>query len=157
VLPPGTASATIPVTIEAGTVSGPDATFSLVLDGAAGIGLPATFVAQQTYPTGLAPFAVAVADLNGDGKPDVIVADASDNDVTVYVNTTPPGSGTPTFSTQTFDTGAVPLAVVAVDIDRDGKLDLVVADQSDNAVSILLNTTPAGSTAVSFEAELPVA
>ena len=33
-----------------------------------------TFQAQQTFTTGIAPYSVAVADLNGDGKPDIVVA-----------------------------------------------------------------------------------
>ena len=35
-----------------------------------------TFAARVDYPTGTAPASVAAADLNGDGKPDLAVANA---------------------------------------------------------------------------------
>ncbi len=40
----------------------------------------------REYPTGVAPEAVAVADLNGDGKPDLISADFNDDAVAVLLN-----------------------------------------------------------------------
>jgi hypothetical protein len=36
-----------------------------------------TFAAKVSYPAGTWPEAVAAADLNGDGKPDLVVAPAS--------------------------------------------------------------------------------
>ncbi len=85
---------------------------------------------------------MTAADINGDGKPDLIVANFGSNTVSVLLNTTAPGATTPTFATQqTFATGSDPFSVTAADINGDGKPDLVVANSASNTVSVLLNTT----------------
>ncbi len=66
-----------------------------------------SFATQQTFATGSAPRSVTATDVNGDGKPDLIVANFGDNTVSVLLNTTAPGATTPSFATQqTFATGA---------------------------------------------------
>ena len=50
------------------------------------------FAAPMTMATGRQPIAVAIADLFGDGKLDIITADASDNAVSVLL-----GNGNGTF------------------------------------------------------------
>ena len=90
---------------------------------------------------GLAPLSVLSADLNGDGKPDLVVANNGANTVSVLLNTTAPGATTPNFATQQqFATGRTPAAVTAADINGDGMPDLIVANQFGNTVSVLLNT-----------------
>jgi hypothetical protein len=88
-----------------------------------------------SYPTGSGPDAVAIADLNGDNKNDVVVANFSDNDVTVFV-----GNGDGTFQQPAnYNTGTGPSSVAIGDVNGDGKPDLVVANQTANTVSVLLN------------------
>jgi trimeric autotransporter adhesin len=68
-----------------------------------------SFATQQTFAAGNQPYWLAVADVNGDGKPDLIVANFDDNDVSVLLNTTTPGATTLSFATQqTFATGTGP-------------------------------------------------
>jgi hypothetical protein len=99
-----------------------------------------TFATQVTYSTGASssPYSVVAADVNGDGKPDIIVANNNANNVGVLLNT-----GTGTFVAQvTYSTGASssPYSVVAADVNEDGKVDIVVANAGSNNVGVLLNS-----------------
>jgi hypothetical protein len=93
-----------------------------------------TFGAVATYSSsGLSPLALAVADLNGDGKPDVVVtnqwADNTDTNSNVSVLL---GNGDGTFKTAVpnLTGGFFPDSVAIADVNRDGKPDLVVANSS---------------------------
>jgi hypothetical protein len=89
---------------------------------------------QTLLTLGINPNAVAVADLNRDGIPDVVVSNFGSNTVSVLL-----GNGDGTFqAAQNFNTGSGPDAVTAGDFNGDGIPDLAVANQKDGTVSILL-------------------
>ena len=119
------------------------------------VGVPTPLFPQAAVPaTGSHPYSVTVADLNGDGKPDLIVANSGSNTVSVLLNTTAPGATTPSFAAQqTFATGSEPFSVVAADLNGDGLPDLIVANYASGTVSVLLNTTAPGATTASFAAQ----
>jgi hypothetical protein len=106
------------------------------------------------------PFGLAVADVDGDGKLDIIVTDYDDSIVSVYRNTCTPGNiSSNSFATRVdFATGAQPQGVAVADIDGDGKPDLLVANHGDGTVSILRNTSVMGSlTTNSFALKVDIA
>src|SRR5581483_3260458 len=94
----------------------------------------AFFPAQQTFAAGTNPFSLALADVNGDGKPDIVVANINDNKASVLRNTTAPGSAA------SFAAGARPRSVTVADVNGDGQPDIVVANFNDNSVTVLRST-----------------
>src|SRR6185369_7655530 len=99
-----------------------------------------TFSGPTNFGVGSSPLSVAVADVNGDGRPDLLVANFSDNNVSVLLNTTAPGASPPTFSGPTnFGAGSGPVSVAMADVNGDGRPDLLVANLTSDNVSVLLN------------------
>jgi len=109
------------------------------------------FTAKQDFAAGLGPVSVAVGDLNGDGRLDLIVANFNSNNVSVLLNITAPGAPTPIFADkQDLDASDGPIYVTTGDLNGDGKLDLAVTNLNSNNVSVFLNTTAPGAATLSF-------
>jgi hypothetical protein len=96
-------------------------------------------------PSGGSPFKAIVADIDGDGKPDIVATNSYLNTVSVYLNTTPTGGAISFAANADFSTGNFPEGAAIGDIDGDGKPDLVVANSSDNTLSVFLNTSTVGN------------
>lgn len=128
-------------------------TVSVLLNTTAPGSSQATFATKVDLTVDANPAQVAIGDLDGDGRPDLVVVNSSSNTLSILRNTTPAGSTTPTFATaQKISTGSYPFSVVLVDLDGDGKLDMVIANTGENTISVMRNTTATGAATYSFDA-----
>ena len=106
----------------------------LTNDGTGGFGL------FSTLAVGAFPFCVVAADINDDGKIDLISANSA-------FGAPPPASSLSILTNNgngftlaaTCPVGRGPCGVVAVDINNDGKIDLISGNSVDNNISVLTN------------------
>ena len=95
-----------------------------------------SFAPPVSYAVGSHPDAGALGDFNGDGKPDLAVANNSTSNISVL-----PGNGDGTFGAKTdYDVGQPAYGVVITDLNSDGKLDIVAETSFSltEGVSVLL-------------------
>jgi hypothetical protein len=85
---------------------------------------------------GMAPSSVLIGDFNGDGKPDIAVANSSSNTIAVFLNRGAGDFRTPIITTVNIPNGLGPMA--EGDFNEDGKLDLVVATTGGSPSDIIL-------------------
>jgi hypothetical protein len=98
------------------------------------------FVFSSAPLVGNGPFSAASSDVNGDGKVDLISANADGNSLTVLTND---GSGGFVFSS-TVNYMYAPRSITAADINADGKDDLICANYHGNSLSVLTNNGSGG-------------
>jgi hypothetical protein len=122
-----------------------------------------SFAPSAEFGTGWGPVTIATGDLDGDGKPDVVVANFEQGrGATVSVLRNTSAGGSISFAPKVdVPTGTGPYGVALGDLDGDGKLEIAVANfgslsAGDGAtVSVLRNVSTAGS--VSFAPKVDVA
>jgi hypothetical protein len=89
---------------------------------------------------GRAPSAVALGDLNGDGKLDIVATITGTKTVKVLL-----GDGAGNFSVNAeIAIGSFPITVALGDLNGDGKLDIVATNNESNSVSVLLGDGAGG-------------
>ncbi|MEO7298160.1 MAG: immunoglobulin domain-containing protein [Verrucomicrobiota bacterium] len=101
---------------------------------------------STSFPAGNTPIGVKIVDLDGDGKSDLVVANNTENTISVYRNIGTNGSLTlGSFAPRiNFAVGASPRHVTIGDIDGDGKRDIVVANNGGSTVSVFRNISTPG-------------
>lgn len=107
----------------------------------------ASFAEKVDFAVGSTPSIIAIGDLDGDGRPDLVVGYRFSQNISVLRNTSTPGSITSSSFAPKVDfiTGEVTLSVAIGDVDVDGKPEIVVANLDANSLSIFRNTSTPGS------------
>jgi len=145
------------VNYDTGTRSGPDAVVAANLNGDDKLDLltansssstvsvrlgtgTGSFGGMVLYSTGAGsfPYSLAVADVNGDGYPDMLTANSGSNSVGVLLGTGSGGFG----AVATYATGPLggPSSLAVADVNGDGQLDVLTASSTADAVGVLLGT-----------------
>ena len=92
-----------------------------------------TFAPPAYFGSGLAPRALAAADLNGDGNTDLAAANESSNSVLIRF-----GDGHGNFPSSQLLTGSTPSDVVVTDLNHDGVPDVVFSQRSNSQLNVRL-------------------
>jgi len=118
---------------------------NLALNSGGAFSLSGNFALGSSPGVGSGPLSITAADVNGDGHPDLISANAIANTLTVLTNT---GSGDFALSSSP-GVGNGPLSITAVDVNGDGNVDLISANYSANTLTVVTNTGAGGFTLAS--------
>jgi hypothetical protein len=102
-------------------------------DGRGGFGCLSQYAARSCG------WSVAIADVNRDGRADVIAADYSNGALMLYAGT---GGGALAPAVAMQPSMPYPAAITATDLDGDGRIDLAVGSSMTANVSLLYNRTP---------------
>ena len=116
-----------------------------------------SFSTKTDYVIGGTSNFVAIADIDKDGRPDILTANFAANSISILRNTT---SGTVVnFAAKVdFIVGNAPNSISIADIDQDGLLDILVSNFGSKSVSVFRNvSTPANITTASLAARLDIA
>ncbi|HTQ49198.1 MAG TPA: FG-GAP-like repeat-containing protein, partial [Candidatus Acidoferrales bacterium] len=106
-----------------------------------------TLAARINLPTGSQPTDICIADLDGDGRADLLAADSESGQISIYQNIS-------TNRTLAFAPRLVlplisgpccnPSKITVADLDGDGRLDIMAINGASNLVSVLRNTSSPG-------------
>ena len=85
------------------------------------------------------PLAVALADVTGDKIPDLLLVNSASNTIDVFRGLANLGFSATPFESLRLPAGANADAITVADLNKDGKLDVAVADKGIGAVSVFTN------------------
>ena len=112
-----------------------------------------SFATKVEFATGDAPTSIACGDLSGDGKPDLFISNLHGNNLSLFRNSSIPG--TINFVRSLFAVPTNPNTVKVGDMNEDGKLDLVISYFQNAFVSVLRNTSTTSAWTFATRVDIP--
>jgi hypothetical protein len=113
--------------------AGPNSTVIVLTNN--GFGMFGSNASYTVYGAGFSANSIAAADMNGDGKVDLIIAGYYGTELTVLTN-----NGVGGFvSNATYTAGNDPQSVAASDVNGDGKPDVICVNHEDNTITVFTN------------------
>jgi len=137
-----------PVQLAVGNLGGAYHSIAVVCMGAGKIDIlapkssdPSTYAVTSTLslPSGSSPSDLRLADLNGDGKVDIVVADFANNNIQIFLQG---ASGSFTAQAPLATSGQHPNGLTVGDLDGDGKPEILAANRDSDSLDVFsLNGT----------------
>ena len=128
-------------------VSHYNSNFISIFPGSSSIGT-ISFGTRIDIPASTNPSYVIFSDLDGDGKPDMIVSNFGAATISFYKNIST--TGNISFDANIdYSTGDGPALIKAVDLNKDGKKDIIVTNYNSNSFSVFKNKSTVGN--ISFD------
>ncbi|HJP63977.1 MAG TPA: FG-GAP-like repeat-containing protein, partial [Mucilaginibacter sp.] len=119
----------------------------------------ADFDAPQSFSSGGGTYEGAIADLDGDGKTDVITVDDVEGDIAVFRNISPTTGAVTTASFAArinLHTAGDPQHIVIADLNGDGLSDIIATNQNSNKISVMVNTSTTGNISFAPHADMTI-
>lgn len=156
-LPLGATYAPISVTVNGQTALSPLAFLPTFVGAGTNIST-ASFAPGQNLTVADGPIKTVIADVDADGKPDLIVANSYAHNISLLRNISAAGTLDGSSFAPRVDLPVVggtdsPRCIAVADVDGDGKLDILIGDQATSSVLVYRNiSTPGTLNASSFAA-----
>ncbi|QEC66910.1 T9SS type A sorting domain-containing protein [Panacibacter ginsenosidivorans] len=115
-----------------------------------------SLIQQAEYTTGDFPYSIGTVDIDGDGKPDIVIPNLNGKNFSVFRNTS--ASGSISFAPKIdFQLTLKPISIAIGDLDKDGKTDIVIGytDYNNYTISIFRNNSTPGL--ISFDPKIDLA